>query len=286
MIPSSPVQRRTLQRIATFKGNGIHTNAETSLHLLPTMAGMGIRAKRIGKPGMVAISTEFASVDKSIRRTVIVGPEPEILVFEQLEHVMAALAAAEITDVIIEMDGPEPPFLGGGSKEYLRGILAVGIETLEEVIQPLVVTTPMAFSHGDAYFSAAPHNGLRLSCFLEFPGTFLGSTGVSLEITTDSFFKEAAAARTFAKKSDLDKIWALGLGKGGTLENTVVFDEQNYLNEKLYFDDEVARHKIIDFLGDLALIGRPLRGHFWAWRAGHQSHVAFAQKLVRKYGQQ
>lgn len=284
MFTFNPIHRKTLQRIAVFKGNGIHTNAEATLHLLPTVSGMGIQARRMGSLELTPITTEFASAEKSIRRTVVVGPKPGNLVFEQLEHVMAALAAADITDAIIEMDGPEPPFLGGGSKEYLKGILAVGTEFLDEEIAPLVIDSPMAFEYGESHFAATPHCGFRLSCFLEFPGTLIGSTGVSLEITTDSFLNEIAPARTFAKKSDLEKIWAAGLGKGGTLENTVVFDTDCYLNDKLYYDDEVARHKIIDFLGDLALIGRPLRGHFWAWRAGHQSHVAFAQKLVRKYG--
>ncbi|MGF1574009.1 MAG: UDP-3-O-acyl-N-acetylglucosamine deacetylase [Sumerlaeia bacterium] len=284
MITAAPVQRKTLRRIATFKGNGIHTNAECTLHLLPTIAGTGIQAKRTGKPGLVPINIDYASAEKSVRRTVVVGPAPESLVFEQLEHVMAALAAADVTDVIIELDATEPPFMGGGSLEFLQGILAVGTEGLEGMVQPLVVNCPLAFDYGEAHFAATPHDGFRLSCFIEFPGTIVGSTGVSFEIDSDSFYKNVAVARTFAKKADLEKIWAAGLGKGGTLENTVVFNEDSYLNERLYFEDEVARHKIIDFLGDLALIGRPLRGHFWAWRAGHQSHVAFAQKLVRKYG--
>ncbi len=281
---AEPVCRKTLNTLAVFKGNGIHTNAETVLTLLPTEIGTGIRARRIGKPGFVPIDFRHASAEKSIRRTVVLGPEPENLVFEQLEHVMAALCAAGVTDAIIELGGPEPPFLGGGSKEFLQGILRAGVDESGVELEPLVIQSPMAFEYGGAHLVATPHEGFRLSCFVDFPGTVVGSAGYSMEVTQESFAEEVAAARTFALKRDIDALWAAGLARGGNLQNAVVFDEKGYSNDRLYFEDEVPRHKIIDFLGDLALLGRPLRGHFWAWKAGHQSHVAFAQKLARKYG--
>ncbi len=280
---SEPVRRRTLRQPALFDGRGIHGNLEARLVVEPAGAGTGLVASMAGSPhAPLPLTTENANPLESVRRTVMAGENGER--FEQLEHIMAALAACGVTDAALTQTGPEPPFLGGGSKEYTEGLVAAGFAELEGSVAPLVVDRPLHLADGEAELVATPFDGLRLSVFVEFPGTVVGSAGFSLEITPESFLAEAAPARTFALESDLEALWKAGLARGGTLENAVVFNAREYLNPKLFFEDEVVRHKVIDLLGDLALVGRPLRGHFWAWRAGHQSHVRFARMLAEEYG--
>lgn len=204
--------------------------------------------------------------------------------FEQIEHVMAALAAEEITSARLTFEGPEVPFLGGGSREYCEAIRHAGKTILPGEFPELRINRPFAFEDGEAVIVATPGQGLRLSAYVDFPGTVVGSMGATAEITPDEFYQEISAARTFALASDIEKLRSAGLAKGGNLENAVVFDQEKYHNENLYYPNEVARHKLLDLLGDIALSGRRIVGHVWAWRAGHQSHVRFVQKLAKEFG--
>ncbi|MCB2153366.1 UDP-3-O-acyl-N-acetylglucosamine deacetylase [bacterium] len=276
-----PLARRTVAEKLTFEGAGIHTGAPCRLEIHPAEANAGITFEQAGAdwPSLPA-TIEHAVAEECDRRTVLRGPQKQL--FQQLEHVMAALAAMEITDARVIQNGPEPPFLDGGSKKYMKGLTKTGSTKLKAEVAPFVIDKPIAVTDGDAELVATPHDGLRLSCFVEFPGTVVGSMGFSLEITPESFLKEAAPARTFALERDIEGLKQAGLAKGGNLDNAVVFNGERYLNDRLNFPDEVVRHKVIDLLGDLALIGRPLRGHFWAWRAGHRSHIRFAQALAKE----
>jgi UDP-3-O-[3-hydroxymyristoyl] N-acetylglucosamine deacetylase len=273
------VPTRTVSREVTFEGTGIHTGLPGRVRVIPREASEGIGFTRPGGKEVVAASLKNAPADECIRRTVLTGQGGER--FEQVEHLMAALAAMGITDALVEQDGPEPPFLDGGSLDYMKALMDVGVEETGGEILCAVVDKPFHYKEdGGAEFTATPHDGLRLSVFVELPDTIVGSAGFTLEVTAESFLKEAAPARTFAKAGDIEQLRAMGLAKGGTLENSVVFDHEKYFNKKLKFPNEVVRHKVIDFLGDLALLGFPLRGHFWAWRGGHRSHVLFADFLA------
>jgi UDP-3-O-[3-hydroxymyristoyl] N-acetylglucosamine deacetylase len=276
---SDQPHRRTVAAPVAFEGVGIHTGAPSRLEVRPAEADSGIRLSRMedGRPPLEA-HIRYADGPKSDRRTVLVGPEGQR--FEQIEHVMAALAAHGVSDAEVVMQGPEPPFLGGGSLEYMRGLREGGfVDFKDRPWEPITLTRPVRVEADGAEMVAAPCQALHLSCFVEFPGTVVGSMGASLQVTADSFESGAAAARTFALKRDIEGLWAAGLARGGTLDNALVFDENGYANPSLHFPDEVARHKIVDLLGDLALIARPLRGHFWAWRAGHRAHIAFAKAI-------
>lgn len=278
-IPT-PLPQRTIERAATFEGTGIHSGAPCRMEIRPAAPGSGIQLLMKGSGwAPLPATAEFAVAAESDRRTVLRGPQGQL--FQQLEHVMAALAALGVTDVELEQEGPEPPFLGGGSREYVEGLEAAGLATCLRQDEPLVVAEPFAVRDGSAEVVATPYEGLRLSAFVDFPGTVVGTRGVSFEITPEGFRDEVAAARTFALEADIEALRAAGLARGGTLQNAVVFNATRFLNDSLFFEDEVPRHKIIDLLGDLALAGRPLRGHFWAWRAGHRSHVRFVQALLK-----
>ncbi|MEQ8822554.1 MAG: UDP-3-O-acyl-N-acetylglucosamine deacetylase [Sumerlaeia bacterium] len=279
----SPSPRRTLRDPVTFTGPGIHYAAEGVLEVHPSQNG-GLHFMTAEGERLPA-RWDHAVPEECDRRTVLRSKNGTVI--EQCEHILAALAACGITDARLVQTGPEPPFLGGGSKEFMKGLMAAGTRELAGAeIEPLAIDRPFAFRDGDAYLMATPHAGLLLSCFVEFPNTVVGSMGVTVEITAENFLDEAAPARTFAREADIDALKKMGLARGGNLDNAVVFTQHGYRNPKLHFPDEVARHKIIDLLGDLALIGRPLRGHFWAWRAGHRSHVRFAHALIKEFSRE
>ncbi len=269
---------RTLSKEAKLTGVGIHSGLECKVIIAPADPGHGIAFTRGGE--VIPATIDFADAEASDRRTVIIGKTGER--FEQIEHLMAALYANGITDALVTQEGPEVPFLDGGSLEYMQALTSAGTRETDGTRPTLTVTGAGAFETGDSRFSAAPHQGLLLSVFVEFPGTIVGNAGFSLEITPKSFLEEAAPARTFALARDIEMLRNNGLIKGGTLENAVVFDQERYHTDPLNFPNEVVRHKIIDLLGDLALVPFGLRGHFWALRAGHRTHVTFARHLADK----
>lgn len=272
--------RQTIAGPLDFQGAGIHSGAPCRLRILPAGQGGGGILLRRGDLELAA-SLEHADADASQRRTVLKAPGGQT--FEQFEHVMAALAGSGVTDAVLVQEGPEPPFLDGGAAVMADAIATAGLRPLGGVLDPLVIDRATSLAVGDAELVATPHDGLRISCFVEYPGTVVGSMGASLEITPEVFRREIAPARTFAAEAEIDALRAAGFAKGGNLQNAVVFNAEHYLNDALHFADEVPRHKVLDLVGDLALIGRPVRGHLWAWRAGHGSHIRFAEHLVESF---
>ena len=279
-LVEASVPTRTLVSEVAVDGVGIHSGAPCRVRLFPQPAGHGIAFVRKGRRPVPA-TWRTANAEASDRRTVLVGEDGER--FEQVEHLMAALAAMDISDLLIEQEGPELPFLGGGSREFMDALRSVGTTETEGSRPVLTIRDPISLQDGNALLTASPHDGLWMSCFVEFPGTVVGNMGVSLELTEQSFYDQVSPARTFAVSRDIEMLRSMGLIKGGNLQNALVFDEKKYHNESLHFADEVPRHKVIDLLGDLALLGCSLRGHFWAWRAGHRSHVRFAQLLAKEF---
>jgi len=159
-----------------------------------------------------------------------------------------------------------------------------GVEELDAEQNPFVIERPVAYDQGGVEIIGTPHEGLKLSFTIQFDNAVLGTQHISLEIDPDSFTKEIAAARTFVLYSDVEKLRASGLIKGGSLRNAVVVKDDGIMNEDpLRYPDEFVRHKILDLLGDLTLLGRPLRGHVHAIRSGHSHNVQFVRHLVKEH---
>lgn len=272
--------RNTLTTPVEFTGTGIHSGVRCAMRVEPAEPGHGIvlRHARTGKSCPATI--EFANAEESVRRTVIVGPDGAR--FEQMEHIMAAIAGAGISDALVIQDGVEPPFMDGGSHDFFRALHAVPRTVSNTPWDPFIIEDAYSLEDEGAVLTAAPAEGSQLTAFLDFPGTVAGAQSYHYVLSAETFGEEIARARTFALARDVEMIRQMGLGKGGTLENTVVFDGERYHNPSLHYPDEPARHKIIDLLGDLALLGAPVIGHVSAWRAGHRSHVKFARYLSQE----
>ena len=187
-----------------------------------------------------------------------------------VEHIMAALAGCGVHNAMIELDGPEVPILDGSSIEYVRSILKVGLRPLQAPIRAFEVLKPVEVRRGDAFARIEPGEGFKIDFHIEFEDKAIGVQTKGLNMANGSFVRELCDSRTFCRKADVDAMRAQGLALGGTLENAVVVDGDSVLSPGgLRHQDEAVRHKMLDALGDLALAGGPLLGHYTGHRAGH-----------------
>jgi UDP-3-O-[3-hydroxymyristoyl] N-acetylglucosamine deacetylase/3-hydroxyacyl-[acyl-carrier-protein] dehydratase len=198
-----------------------------------------------------------------------------------VEHVLAALAGLGIDNAVVELDADEPAEPTDGSCESFVDILAeAGIVQQDAPLQHLVISEPVTFDDGDVHISASPYDGFRISFTIDYENPTIGTQYASFDINEKTFLEEIAAARTFALQSDVEELQKMGLIKGGSLENAIVVGKDGIVNQSdLRFPDEFVRHKILDLLGDLALLGMPLRGHVYASKSGHSTNVKFVERL-------
>ena len=195
---------------------------------------------------------------------------------------MAALAGCSIDNVLVELDGPEPPILDGSAAPYVFLLDCAGRVAQDAPRQPIVIGRPIRVSEGEAFAELRPASpgstGLDMALSIDFAAAAIGRQALSLRLTPASFRQELARARTFALAEEIEQLRAAGLARGGSLENAVVVDQARVLNSAgLRMPDEFARHKLLDAVGDLALAGAPLVGRFVAHRSGH----ALNNRLLR-----
>jgi UDP-3-O-[3-hydroxymyristoyl] N-acetylglucosamine deacetylase/3-hydroxyacyl-[acyl-carrier-protein] dehydratase len=273
--------QRTLARAVSFKGVGLHTGAPGTVALKPAPAGSGVRFVRTDLPGRpeIPVRPENAHFDpRAGRRTILQQNGVQI---HTMEHVLAAIAGIGLDNVVIETDTMEIPELDDGSAAPIARLLCeAGFETQDRPRRHIKVTKPVRWQEDDVALSAEPYAGFRITFTIDYDHPLVGRQTVSFEIDDETFLREIAPARTFVLERDLEFLRQAGWIKGGRLESAVVVGENGLKNpEPLRFPDEFARHKVLDLLGDLFLLGAPLLGHVRALRSGHQSHVAFVRYL-------
>ena len=273
--------QRTLARPAAMSGIGLHTGEKGKLVFRPAPANSGVRFLRTDLAGSPAVDVrpENAHFDPSAgRRTILQQNGVQI---HTMEHVLAAVSGLGIDNLVIEtstLEVPEPA--DGSAAPIAKALLEAGFEEQDRPRHYIKVTKPVRWEYDTIELSAVPHSGFRITFTIEYDHPFLGRQTRSLEIDDATFLKEIAPARTFVLERDLEGLRRAGWIKGGRIESAVVVGEKGILNkEPLRYPDEFVRHKILDLLGDLFLLGGPLLGHVTALRSGHQSHVAFLKRL-------
>jgi UDP-3-O-[3-hydroxymyristoyl] N-acetylglucosamine deacetylase len=195
---------------------------------------------------------------------------------------MSALSASGVDDALVEVNGPEVPILDGSSLPFLDGIAAAGIRTTACPRRRLRVTRPVQVGDGERFARIEPHDGFAVRCELVYDNPVIGRSSFSVEITPRTYRREVAPARTFALEADILSMRARGLGVGGSLDNAIVVGESDVLNPGgLRIRDEFARHKALDAIGDLFLLGAPVQGRFVSRRGGHALNVALVSALAR-----
>lgn len=267
----APSLQRTLRNSIGCVGKGLHTGARVSLNLHPAEPGTGIRFQRVDKPGSASIPATFERVSDTTMCTTLTGVDGTRIA--TVEHLMAALAAAEIDNLLVEVAGPEIPIMDGSAAPFIflidcAGTVAQPVERrVIEILAPVRVA-----AHGKSV-ALEPASGFELDGQIDFDHPIIRSQSLAYRFDPASFRREIAPARTFGFAERVEELWSKGLALGGSLENAVVVSRDRVLNEEgLRFPDEFVRHKLLDSVGDLYLAGAPIRGRFVGRCAGHATH--------------
>lgn len=271
--------RRTLRNEVGCTGIGLHTGKPVRLRLLPAPAGHGIQFHRTDVGA--TIPARIANLARLDHATTLSADGVSI---ETVEHLLSALCGLGVDDARVEVDGPEVPILDGSAAPFVILIHEAGLRPLAAPREYLKVLAPVEVVRGAKSARLLPADSLRISYSIGFDHPLLRHQAVAVRVTPETYAEAIAPARTFGFLRDVETMRRNGLALGGSLENAVVIGESGVLNTKLRFEDEFVRHKVLDAIGDLALLGHPVVAHLEAVKAGHALHAALAQKLLETPG--
>ena len=304
------MKQQTIGKTVSLQGIGLHTGQTTTVSLQPASVNHGVKFRRVDIEKPVTIPADPNKVASSNRSTCLKIGDTEIYT---VEHLLSALSASAIDNVLVEVDGPEIPILDGSAKDWLKLLKKAGKEEQEQKREFLIIEDPIEFVDEEtgAEFIALPSDTFEVKVLLDYETAALNGQYATLNKLED-YAKEIAPCRTFVLLSELEKLAKEGLIKGGSLENAIVFAdkkmsqkalgalakkighstadftiENGILNtKKLQFPNEAARHKVLDLIGDLALINKPIKGKIIATKPGHQANTNFAKKLKTVFQEQ
>jgi UDP-3-O-[3-hydroxymyristoyl] N-acetylglucosamine deacetylase len=268
--------QKTLKKKTSCVGIGLHSGRKVHLTLTPASTNTGIVFRRVDLGG-VEIPARVEHLGRINHATCLADGDTRI---ETIEHLLAALRALGVDNVIVELDAAEVPIMDGSAAPFIYLIHEAGIREQATSRSFLRITRPLSVEHEGRLVAAYPSNTLKGTYTINFNHPMLRHQEYSLEITDSSFVDDIAPARTFGFQKDVEILRQNGLALGGSLDNALVLSETGVLNNQLRFPDEFVRHKILDILGDLALLNMPLMAHVVAVRAGHGLHTELAQEIL------
>ena len=273
------LNQQTLKNSASFSGIGLHSGNRVNMTILPAPANSGVRFRRVDLDGQPEIEARIENVSETNRSTTLAKGNVKV---HTVEHVLAALAGYGIDNAIVELDANEPPIADGSSREFCKIIQAAGIVPLAEKREFFTPTEPLELHLGETTMTIFPDEQFKITCTsADKKGRF--TQFYSTEVTPKSWEKELAHARTFCFYEEIEFLFKNGLIKGGSLENAVVIrDDAVLTTEPLRYPEEFVRHKMLDIVGDLSLVGKPIRGHIIAVRPGHAGNCELARKIVEQ----
>ncbi len=279
-LSTLPRTQKTLKKEVTFSGIGIHTGQCVSMKFCPAKEGEGIFFKRIDLPNHPIIPASIEYVCDTARSTTIGIGDVRV---HTIEHVLAALSSYGIDNLCIELSNLEPPVADGSSLEFVRMIEEAGIQEQTGTVAVVKIDQPVYWSEKGIHLVALPFDGYRISYTLNYPDTpALKSQFQSFDITPSVFKEQISPCRTFSLYKEVSIMMDHGLIKGGSLDNAVVIkDDVIFSKGGLRFSDEMVRHKILDMVGDLSLIGFNIHAHFIAICSGHAANFAFSKKIFQ-----
>ncbi|HUS37509.1 MAG TPA: bifunctional UDP-3-O-[3-hydroxymyristoyl] N-acetylglucosamine deacetylase/3-hydroxyacyl-ACP dehydratase [Verrucomicrobiae bacterium] len=275
-LTAAVLQQQTLGGPVSYSGVGLHSGNRVNMTFLPAPANSGIRFRRVDLEDKPEIEARVENVSETNRSTTLARGNIRV---HTVEHILSTFAGLGIDNAIVEIDSNEPPIADGSSREYVKLVRSAGIVPQAERRQPFVVTSPLEAKLGETTMTIFPHDGFKITCTsADAGGRF--TQFYSLEVTPESYETELSAARTFCFFEEIEFLIKNGLIKGGSLENAVVIrDDAVLTNEPLRYPEEFVRHKMLDIVGDLALLGRPLKGHVVAVKPSHTSNCDLARKI-------
>ncbi|PIU83861.1 MAG: 3-hydroxyacyl-[acyl-carrier-protein] dehydratase FabZ [Elusimicrobia bacterium CG06_land_8_20_14_3_00_38_11] len=270
-------KQKTISKEVSYSGTGLHTGNNVSIKLKPATENMGIIFVRCDLPDNPKIKADISNVLTTVRGTTV-GLDEKTSV-HTVEHLLAALFAFGIDNLIIEMNSNEPPIADGSALPFVELIKKAGIIELQNEKKCFNLSETVVYKNDDVLITASPSNRFHISCTIIYNHPLLKNQFLSLDITPEIFEKEIAPARTFCFDYEIEALKNKGLAKGGSLENAVVIGAKKILT-KLRFEDEFVRHKILDLIGDISLLESSLKMDVTAVKCGHKNNVEFAKKLI------
>ncbi|MFQ6070771.1 MAG: UDP-3-O-acyl-N-acetylglucosamine deacetylase [Candidatus Aminicenantales bacterium] len=269
--------KSTVSQEISLSGVGIHTGQKVDLLLKPSSSGRMV-FRRLDLGNMEMELDAWRVFPK--RGTVLqIGPSRVMT----LEHLLATLYVFGIDSLTLELNGEEVPIMDGSASPFVKAVKEAGVSSLKIPKKEMRIIKSARVEEGEAFVFFSPHKSLRITYTIEYDHPLIKRQEYSLELNEESFAREIAPARTFGFLSEVPSLLKEGLARGGSLVNAVVLDEKGVIGGKLRFADEFVRHKIIDFVGDLSLLGHPLIGHFRGYKAGHSLHLKAVRFLLENH---
>jgi len=269
----------TIQRPVEIEGVGLHTAVHCKLRLLPAPADTGVVFRRVDLDNF-EIEAHIGNVARVSYATSLLK---QSVLISTTEHLLAALYCCGIDNVYIELDALELPILDGSSQPFIELLDQAGTRRLRRLRRYIRVIKPLEFEDGDRRIGIYPAHDFRVRCFVDYAHPAIGPQDIEMTVSRETFSRELAPARTFGFIKDFAQLQEMGLIRGGSLANALVLDDTSVMNGPLRFSDEFGRHKALDLIGDLALVGRPLQARIVAYRAGHALHTQLVTRLLNDH---
>jgi UDP-3-O-[3-hydroxymyristoyl] N-acetylglucosamine deacetylase/3-hydroxyacyl-[acyl-carrier-protein] dehydratase len=282
-VSAAPVKtvtrmQTTIAQTAEVTGVGLHTGEEVTVRIKPAPPNTGIVFVRTDVPGYARIPCDTRNRVNEQRRTALKEGEGEV---HTIEHLLSAAVGMGIDNIEVELTAAEMPGLDGSASGFVKLFEEAGQHEQDAECREIIVTEAISVQTKDASLVALPcESGLRISYTMDYPVPSLPSMHYSLEVTRETYIEEIASARTYVLRREAEMLLKLGLGKGANTDNTIVMHDDGSVEGELRFPDEPVRHKILDLIGDLALVGAPIRAHIIALKSGHDMNASLARKLV------
>ncbi|WP_310599854.1 UDP-3-O-acyl-N-acetylglucosamine deacetylase [Desulfobulbus sp.] len=280
MAPQIEPYQYTLQRPVSCCGVGLHTGRTVNLTINPAPANTGIQFLRSDISGRPVIP---ARVERVVSTTLATTIGEGSCTVSTTEHLLAALRGCGVDNAVIDLDSHEVPIMDGSAGPFVRLLKTAGLSRQHSLRKMLRITRPISLADGNKSIRIEPYDGYKVSARIQFDDALISEQRYSVEVTPERFGKEIARARTFGFVEQVEQLWQNGLALGGTLDNVIAihWNRRSILNEDgLRFDDEFIRHKVLDVIGDMTLLGSPVLGHVIADRSGHGLHRAFMQAVI------
>jgi len=266
----------SIQRVVQAHGVGLHTGVQSQIRLLPAPADTGIVFRRV--------DLEQFPIEAHGRNIARVSYATSLMkkgvLLSTTEHLLAAIYSCGIDNIFIDIDAIEVPILDGSAEPFMRLLDQAGIRKLRRQRRFLRVVRPVEVVENGRRIGIYPADEFRVRCYVDFAHPLVREQEVDMVVNAESFRKVLSRARTFCFESDIEPLRAMGLIRGGSLDNAIVLTKDGMMNGPLRYDDEFGRHKALDLIGDLALVGLPLLGRVEARKAGHALHTQLVSKLL------
>lgn len=276
------LKQKTIKQECAISGVGLHTGASSTVKFKPAPANSGITFIRVDLPGapIIKVNADNVSAEAGMLRCTSVGKGDHVI--RTVEHLMSALCGLEITNLTIEINAQELPGLDGSGIDYYNAFKNAGILEQDVEAQIYQIKEPIGVELNGCSIFVVPASDFRISYTLSYNHPLLKSQFVDFRICSETYEKEIGPARTFCLEKEAQELQSKGLGLGANFQNTLVVGDNGVINNKIRYPDEFARHKVLDFIGDLYLLGLPIRGHVYAIRSGHTLNIQLLKKIEQQ----